>query len=94
MSKQNNMDEKIYSFTIVKGTQVPSKHVNSWQGTLVFLPPGGIGETFLSRWTKHPKIVGGFFSPENIIKLKTNCMTVQVNVFAITFISSHYLCCF
>ena len=35
--------------TILKGTQVPSIHVNSGQGTVLFLPPGGTGETVLSE---------------------------------------------
>lgn len=39
-------------FTIVKGTQVPSMQVNSGQVTLMFLPPGGTGETVLSESKK------------------------------------------
>lgn len=46
--------------TMLKGTQDPSAQVNSGQVTVVFLLPGGAGDTLLSghgatqRWNKVP----------------------------------------
>lgn len=47
--------ENCCRFTMLKGTQDPSIQVNSGQVTLVFLLPGGDGETVLSEHSKITK---------------------------------------
>lgn len=48
--------------TMLKGRQDPSVQVNSGHGSVVFLPPGGIGVTVLSKWYNVSKYQQTFHS--------------------------------